>query len=279
MCPECEGPLTFENEPVTLPLPRGFRMYCEKCSIEFIKDVEPRYSPGQTIKHEHLVIPEHWTFDSKNVAKHFSSHVREQLPWYDLATDAVAHIARHYISPGSRVYDIGASRGNICLALADTLKARATMFIAIEKSEEMVKEYGGLVGHHGECQFGVHCGDATQFDYMQFDFCTLFLSLMFMPIGQRASLIQELIRKTGPGGAIVIVDKVNTPPGYAGSVLRRLTFDWKLKNGASAEDIVKKELSLAGYQRPINPEIFGCVATEFFRFGEFAGWIIEREEQ
>ena len=54
-----------------------------------------------------LEIPKEWTFRSRAVAKHFDRHVRDSLPWYDLATQAVAHFGRHYIPRGGRVYDIG----------------------------------------------------------------------------------------------------------------------------------------------------------------------------
>ena len=81
------------------------------------------------------------------------------------------------------------------------------------------------------------------------------------------------------GGVIIIFDKVVAPSGYFGTVLRRLTMDWKLKQGTSASDIVAKELSLSGVQRPIMPVILGLDAICFFTFGEFAGWIIESPEK
>ena len=40
-------------------------------------------------------IPTNWTFETSGVAKGFDRHVREQLPWYDLATNAILHVARH----------------------------------------------------------------------------------------------------------------------------------------------------------------------------------------
>jgi len=51
-----------------------------------------------------------WTFDSKDVANSFDEHVREQLPWYDLATSAVEHIGRHYIPEGGTVYGSGGNK-------------------------------------------------------------------------------------------------------------------------------------------------------------------------
>ena len=42
------------------------------------------------------------------------------------------------------------------------------------------------------------------------------------------------------------------------------------------EDIVNKEMSLAGVQIPIDQNMTALIdAQEFFRMGEFAGWVIE----
>lgn len=60
--------------------------------------------------------------------------------------------------------------------------------------------------------------------------------------------------------------------------MRRLTMSWKLNNGARPEDIISKELSLSGVQRPLNPAVLGPDARQFFAFGEFAGYLIENPE-
>ena len=62
-----------------------------------------------------------WTF--QGFAPEFDAHVREQLPWYGMATESVALIARHYIPAGGvKVYDLGcSSTGNVGRVLAPTL--------------------------------------------------------------------------------------------------------------------------------------------------------------
>jgi len=217
-----------------------------------------------------LGIPQNWTFRSRAVAKHFDRHVREQLPWYDLATNAVAHFGRHYIPRGGTVYDIGASTGNIGLALKDTLDQRQARFIAIEESREMADRYQGppeLV-----------VADAVTFEYEPFDFAVCFLVLMFLPVDTRASFLRRLQGLTKFGGALVIVDKVQMPAGYVGTAFSRLTLQQKLAVGAKPDDILRKELSLAGYQRPLDPRLFPATARTFFQLGEFAGWIIPHDE-
>lgn len=211
-------------------------------------------------------IPTEWTFKSNEVAEGFDEHVREQLPWYDLATSAVTHFGRHYIPQNGIVYDIGASTGNIGNALRGTLERRNASLISVEESAAMVERFTGP----GE----IVQADVTEYDFKPFDFCVLFLVLMFIPINKRAELMQRLSQRIKPGGCIVVVDKINTPAGYYGTALRRLSMQWKMENGASSENIIKKELSLAGYQRPIDPAILPN-AKQFFNLGEFAGWVVE----
>lgn len=217
-----------------------------------------------------FTVPKHWTFRSRAVAKHFDRHVRESLPWYALATQTVAHFGRHYIPRGGTVYDIGASTGNVGLALKETLDQRGAKFTAIEESREMADRYVGppeLV-----------IADAVTFDYQPFDFAVCFLVLMFLPVDTRTSFLRRLQALTKPGGALVIVDKVQMPPGYVGTAFSRLTLQQKLAVGAKPDDILRKELSLAGYQRPLDPLMLPTEARTFFQVGEFVGWIIEHAE-
>jgi tRNA (cmo5U34)-methyltransferase len=218
-----------------------------------------------------LEIPRHWTFRSRAVAKHFDQHVREQLPWYEIATNAVAHFGRHYIPNGGRVYDVGASTGNIGNALAETLSQRKARFTAIEESREMADRYQGPPE--------LIVADAESHDFEPFDFGVCFLVFMFLPVATRGSFLRRLQSLTKPGGALLILDKVQMPPGYVGTAFSRLTLQQKLTVGAEPSAILQKELSLAGYQRPLDPRLLPKAARTFFQVGEFVGWIIEAPER
>ena len=118
-----------------------------------------------------MKIPTEWTFKSSDVAEGFDNHVREQLPWYDLVTDGLRQLARHYIPQNGLVYDIGASTGNMGRALNETLKERNARLVALEESEEMCELYdapGELVKI-----------DAMDYKFQPFDLGICFLVLMF----------------------------------------------------------------------------------------------------
>ena len=219
------------------------------------------------MKKNKMKIPEQWTFKNEDVAKGFDDHVREQLPWYDIATNIIAHVARNYIPDGGTVYDIGASTGNVGNAIRDTLQNRNATFTAIDNSPDMVKIYQPK----GECLLA----DAMEYKFEDFDFAVVFLVVMFLPVAKRKKWIQEMTKKIKAGGAMLIFDKCEQLNGYAGTVVSRLSMAEKLRNGVTAELILEKELSLSGIQRPIQSHEIPYTAIEIFKYGDFTGWLIE----
>jgi tRNA (cmo5U34)-methyltransferase len=213
-----------------------------------------------------ITIPADWTFATADVAEKFDRHVREQLPWYDLATGLVTHVARHFIPHGGLVYDLGASTGNIGKALAPTLEAREARLVGIESQPAMADAYGGP----GK----LIIADAVEFEFEPFDVAVAFLFFTFVPVEDRDRLFWSLVENLKTGGALIIVDKQEAPAGYLGTVIRRITLAGKAATGTPAADIVAKELSLSGIQRPV-PEGWPPRGREVFRFGEFGGWVVQ----
>jgi tRNA (cmo5U34)-methyltransferase len=213
-------------------------------------------------------IPREWTFENTKVASGFDRHVREQLPWYDLVTGAVAHIARHYIPRNGLVYDIGASTGNIGQAIEETIIERKAKLVGIEASAEMCARYkapGELVQI-----------DALDYRFQPYDLAICYLVLMFLPVGKRQEFIDYLKSLIKPGGALLIVDKCEAATGYEATVFWRLTLAGKIAAGVDAQSVIAKELSLSGVQRPLDPAMLGDDAVQWFRFGDFAGWIVTK---
>ncbi len=218
---------------------------------------------------DNIIIPKNWTFEDQSVADGFDRHVREQLPWYDMATNAVSHVCRHYIPEHGRVYDIGASTGNIGNAIAPILNEREVEFIPIESSPEMCGKYAG------PRNFNLVNADARKYDFEPFDVAICFLVLMFLPVKDREPFLWNLRENLRPGGAIIVFDKTIPADGYAATVMWRLTLAGKVAANVDPKEIIAKELSLGGIQRPIDPAILEPGAIEWFRFGDFAGYLIE----
>lgn len=213
-----------------------------------------------------------WTFDSFEIADKFDSHVREQLPWYDLVTDAVTYIVRNYLTDGECVVDIGASTGNMIDKLMPLLLERKASAIAIENSNSMVvKLIDRFKSNHN---ITIEHGDICTCNLKTVQVHVMFLTMMFIPVHQRASVLSRLRKKTHKGGVIILVDKICDHQGYFATVLKRLGMYWKIKQGAKLGEVTEKEMSLAGVQIPFDPTMIPD-GKQFFRMGEFAGWVIE----
>lgn len=213
--------------------------------------------------------PGEWSFQPAEVAQAFDAHVREQLPWYGLATGLVAHLARHYLPEGGVVIDVGCSTGNIGRALAPIISARYGRIVAFDPSAEMLNRYVGP---------GTPIiSTAEDFDFAREgpDVIVAFLALMFVAPAHRARVLARMKTALRPGGALIVFDKLEPSPGYLGAACMRIAMHAKREAGAPADEIVAKELSLAGVQRPLAPkEIAGLAPV--FRFGDFFGGVFER---
>lgn len=213
-------------------------------------------------------IPENWTFKNKNVVDNFDSHVIEQLPWYPLATKMVEHLIRAYLPNDGLLVDFGCSTGNITKEAKSIITTRNARAISIDNSNEMANAFKG----YGE----LIIGDMENCDYPNFDVGVCFLSIMFMKICNREKFINSLIEKCNRGGAIIIVDKLQSFNGYLGTVISRLTLSNKILSGCSHKEIIEKELSISGVQRPMREnDINGF--TKWLQIGEFAGFIFEKQ--
>jgi len=220
-----------------------------------------------------MQIPTDWTFKDKNVADEFDYHVRQQLPWYELATGLVSHCVRHYLPEKGLIYDIGCSTGNLELSLEDILEKRNATLIPIDNSPEMVSLYRG--------KREVVVADAQSYPFEMFDVGVCFLVLMFLSVEERAALLDKLYRRIKKGGCLILFEKTIADSGYLSTVLHRATIAGKVASGANSDEIIAKELSLGGVQRPLAKNFLRNKipeAIEIFRFGEFVGWIIERPE-
>ncbi len=208
-----------------------------------------------------------WTFENEDVANNFDAHVREQLPWYDFATDIVAHLVRHYLPENGLIYDIGASTGNLSDHIKGVVDSRNARLIPIEPSKEMAKNYKGI----GD----IVVSKAQDVDFEEYDVAVLFLVVMFIPVSERKAFFDKLLSKCKEGGCVILFDKTADNDGYLSTVINRLTISGKVKGGAEPKDIIDKELSLSGCQRPFTN--YGYLgAKNIFRFGDFAGWVIEK---
>lgn len=215
-----------------------------------------------------MEIPKAWTFEDDAVAAAFEEHVREQLPFYDMMTRAVVHVVAHYLPRGGKMLDVGASTGNVGRACAELIASRGAVLSSYEPSAEMRAKWRGPGSLDPQ--------SAEEIEWPDHDVSTFVLTAMFVPVALRRDALAKAYAALRDGGVMIVVDR--TPPvrGYPASVFWRLTLAEKVRAGAPKDQVLEKELSLIGVQRPLSLHDLPGNPVEFFRFGDFAGWLIEK---
>lgn len=218
-----------------------------------------------------MKIPNNWTFKNQEVAENFNSHVREQLPFYDLVTDSIVHIVKHYLPNNGTFYDIGAATGNLGIKLEETIKDRNINCFAVDNSKEMCK----LSAYN---QIGkVLLQDAAHVKYNNFDVAVIFLVLIFIQPNKQLALLKKLQKNLNKGGCIILCEKFLPDTSYIGIINQRLSLMNKLNNGVKPKHIINKELSLSGIQRPLYYQQIKTLGfIDFFQLGDFRGMIYEK---
>lgn len=228
-------------------------------------------------------IPDQWSFDAPTVADGFDDHVREQLPFYELATRAVVDLARLHLPRGGWVYDLGASTGNIARAMSDLLDERDAEITGIEESHAMCAAYnapGSLI----QADLG-ELHPEVESERFSADVVVSFLTLAFLPPIEREQVVQRWLRVIRPGGCLIAVERMQVDGNALAA--RYLIQAAKLRAGSNGSNVVAKEVSIGGVLRPLPADFFHrfegstfdpVAAWQFFSFGDFAGWIIEVAE-
>ncbi len=232
-----------------------------------------------------LDIPEKWSFDAEGVADNFNQHVREQLPWYDMMWDAVDMLLRHYVSEGCAILDVGASTGELMRRCGWIDNVNESRVMAIEPSEKMAKVLSrdGLYDKVYKMTVDWYDGNRRyEQDYPKKDVILCILTVQFwgQQVNQKRILGELYENHLNDGGVLIVVDKFEQAP-LLSLPMKRLGWEAKLKNGATYEDVMKKELSLVGVQVPLpkayEPRDLICKIGElFFKYGEFEGWICQK---
>ena len=98
-----------------------------------------------------------------------------------------------------------------------------------------------------------------------------------MIVPKQIKFIQRLQKKVKRGGCIVLCERFLPDTSYIGIINQRLSLLGKLNNNVDTNEIISKELSLSGIQRPLQYNLIkGLGFKDFFQLGDFRGLVFEK---
>lgn len=288
ICGLCKVPIAI-NEPTEQRTRPGMRssvtVHSFRCAEQW-DDMHPD-STG------HVPATEKWEFD-ESVTQVFDDMLERSIPQYDLMRKTVTDTACHFLleQPGSHVLDLGASRGE---QLAQVIEARGLgkhYYAAVEISDPMfdaLKERFAderRAGYIQLLQMDLRREFPTFGDGMKpvAGVVMAVLTMQFIPIEYRLSILAKIHRMLRPGGAFIMVEKILGATSEIDEMMLRQYLTLKNHNGYGREEIERKRLSLEGVLVPVtarmNEEFLKGAGFEkidcIWRWQNFAGWVAIR---
>jgi tRNA (cmo5U34)-methyltransferase len=224
-----------------------------------------------------------WEFDSE-VTRVFEDMLERSIPEYAVMRDAVTEVGMNFVEgKGRRIVDLGCSRGQALAPFIERCCAYAT-YLGVDASAPMVEackdrfkimEYSNLVRIKQmdlRREFPLEVG---------VDLCLAVLTLQFIPIDYRQTILEKVHGMLRAGGGLVIVEKVLGNSAAIDELMVKCYHGMKARNGYSGDEIERKALSLEGVLVPMTAEFNEMMLRRagfqkvdcFWRWMNFAAWV------
>lgn len=228
-------------------------------------------------------VPE-FRFDEQ-VARVFDDMIHRSVPGYATALRILNCAAARALPPRSRIYDLGCSLAAATAAVAELARARKCELIAVDNSADMLTRAQKKLDESG---FGevveLVCADIRDIEIDNAGLVILNLTLQFLPVPDRTSLITKIADGLVAGGELFLFEKIAFDNPAQQSAMTDLYYAFKAANGYSELEISQKRSALedtlitetaAAHEARLRGAGFGEVIPVFHSLG-FAGWIARK---
>lgn len=181
---------------------------------------------------------------NQEVADVFDDMLHRSVPFYREIIQRQADLVCRLYRPDTRIYDLGCSNGNLGVLLCDTMPHPFTM-IAVDSSGPMLAAYTRrLDGYSPKNRIHLVCGDIADIRLSAASVIVLNLTLQFLPLAQRQTLMESIYRALLPGGIFLFTEKIIHPDEAFSELQQQVYYDFKRRNGYDELEISQKREAL-----------------------------------
>lgn len=185
-----------------------------------------------------------FVFDAE-VTRVFTDMINRSVPGYQTVLEILGVITREHAIPGSRLYDLGCSRGSSSLAIYNNIIVADAQLVSVDSSAAMVKAAKKLfVSTSNDILVEILCQDIRETTLQAASLICLNLTLQFIPASERLPLIKKCYKALLPGGVIVLFEKVVSSGIQQETIRNELHHAFKRANGYSGLEISQKRAAL-----------------------------------
>ncbi|VAW60780.1 tRNA (cmo5U34)-methyltransferase [hydrothermal vent metagenome] len=185
-----------------------------------------------------------FVFDD-SVASVFEDMIGRSVPGYSTLLSMFPVLARHFVEPGSRCYDLGCSLGAATLAIQQGVALDGVEIIAIDNAIAMIEKCRLLTEQHrGRAKVDVKHGDICETEISNASLVVMNFTLQFIAENLRQQQIERIFSGMNKGGAFILSEKIKSDETIIQSRLSSLHHVFKSANGYSELEISQKRSAL-----------------------------------
>lgn len=141
-----------------------------------------------------------------SVAEVFADMISRSVPGYALLLRMIGLYADIFVTPGSRVYDLGCSLGDASRLIAAQTRDRDVRIVAVDNSAAMIEKCRAREADDAVIEW--RCEDVRQTRLEKASMVIINLTLQFLPPQQRTGLLRAVFAALESGGVLVLSEKV-----------------------------------------------------------------------
>ena len=179
------------------------------------------------------------------VADVFDDMINRSVPMYGEIIRRQAQLVERSLRPGTRVYDLGCSTGNLAMALCDRMPADAFEMVSVDNSQPMLDIFKKRLREAGRSE-GITplCRDIRRVNMKRAGAVVVNFTLQFIPPVDRGALIQKIHEALVPGGMLLFSEKTIHPNQALSDLQVDFYYRFKRENGYSDLEISQKREAL-----------------------------------
>lgn len=198
---------------------------------------------------------------NEEVTEVFDDMINRSVPLYQESIVRQSILAFKFYQPGTRIYDMGCSHGNLGIKIHDHFREKNFSMIAVDSSQPMLHKYREKMQTQKNCQKdisdsnGKHaipskknihllCGRAEQIKISRASVVIVNLTMQFIHPKKRDTFIRNIYKGLVPGGILLLTEKITHKDPLISDLNLVLYEALKRENGYSELEISQKRDAL-----------------------------------
>ena len=176
------------------------------------------------------------------VANVFHDMISRSVPGYSLLLRMIGLYAGIFVTPGSRVYDLGCSLGAASLVVAEQTSDLDCRIVGVDNSEAMIRKCRQYDSRAGRIDW--RCEDIRETELKPASMVILNLTLQFLSPAERPGLLDRIFGALDSGGVLILSEKIVFDDALENTRMTELYQGYKKTMGYSDLEISQKRNAL-----------------------------------